>query len=46
MGFDKGSLVLVPLSVVDEAVEKIKDGTIKGHIYDPKQARLVERRSV
>lgn len=36
---------LVPFSVVDEAVDKIKDGTIKEFVYDPKQARLVERRS-
>lgn len=36
---------LVPFSVVDEAVEKIKDGTIKEFLYDPKQARLVERRA-
>lgn len=36
---------LVPFSAVDEAVEKIKDGTIKDYVYDPKQARLVERRA-
>ncbi len=36
---------LVPFSVVDEAVDKIKDGTIKEFAYDPKQARLVERRA-
>lgn len=34
---------LVPFSVVDEAVERIKDGTIKSYVYDPQQARLVER---
>lgn len=34
---------LVPFSVVDEAIERIKDGTIKNYIYDPQQARLVER---
>lgn len=33
---------LVPFSVVDEAVERIKDGSIKGFVYDPAQARLVE----
>lgn len=31
---------LVPLFVVDEAVERIKDGTIADHIYDPKAAAL------
>ncbi|MFZ5737564.1 MAG: GIY-YIG nuclease family protein [Pseudomonadota bacterium] len=34
---------LVPLFVIDDAVEKIKDGTITGYVYDPKSARLVER---
>lgn len=32
---------LVPLFAVDEAVNLIKDGTITGHFYDPKTARLV-----
>ena len=32
---------LVPLFVVDEAVERIKDGTITNYVYDPKAARLV-----
>ncbi len=32
---------LVPLFVVDEAVERIKDGTITGYIYDPQSAKLV-----
>jgi replication-associated recombination protein RarA len=31
---------LVPLSAIDDAVEKIKDGTITGYVYDPQQARL------
>ena len=31
---------LVPLFVVDEAVERIRDGTITQYIYDPKAARL------
>ncbi|MBX9684816.1 MAG: GIY-YIG nuclease family protein [Hyphomicrobium sp.] len=34
---------LVPLFVVNEAVEKIKDGTITQYIYDPNAARLVKR---
>lgn len=34
---------LVPRFIVDEAVERIKDGTITGYIYDPKTARLVHR---
>lgn len=34
---------LVPLFAVDEAVNRIKDGTITGRVYDPKTARLVLR---
>jgi hypothetical protein len=33
---------LVPRFVIDEAVEKIKDGTISSFRYDPKSASLVE----
>ena len=33
---------LVPLFVIDEAIEKIRDGTITGYVYDPKSARLVQ----
>ncbi len=33
---------LVPLFAVDEAVERIKDGTITGYVYDPKTARLTQ----
>ncbi|HWO19706.1 MAG TPA: GIY-YIG nuclease family protein [Kofleriaceae bacterium] len=33
---------LVPLFVVDEAVERLKDGTITSYVYDPKAARLVK----
>ncbi|MBR1092467.1 GIY-YIG nuclease family protein [Bradyrhizobium manausense] len=32
---------LVPLFVIDEAVERIKDGTITDYTYDPKKAALV-----
>jgi hypothetical protein len=32
---------LVPLFVVNEAVDRIKDGTIKDFVYDPSAARLV-----
>jgi hypothetical protein len=32
---------LVPLFIVDEAVERIKDGTITNYIYDPKAAALI-----
>lgn len=32
---------LVPLFVIDEAVERIKDGTITEYIYDPKTASLM-----
>ncbi|WP_427144835.1 GIY-YIG nuclease family protein [Rhizobium pisi] len=34
---------LVPLFAVDEAVVRIKDGTITGYVYDPQTARLVFR---
>jgi hypothetical protein len=33
---------LVPRFVIDEVVEKIKDGTISNYKYDPKKASLVE----
>lgn len=33
---------LVPLPVVDEAVQHIRDGSITNMIYDPRTARLVE----
>ena len=36
---------LVPLFVVNEAVERIKDGTITDYIYDPAAARLVKAES-
>jgi hypothetical protein len=36
---------LVPLFVVNEAVERIKDGTITQYIYDPTAARLVKAAS-
>jgi hypothetical protein len=32
---------LVPLQVIDEAVERIRDGSITDFVYDPKTARLV-----
>ena len=34
---------LVPLPVIDEAVHRIRDGSITDVVYDPKSARLVER---
>lgn len=34
---------LVPLFAIDQAVEKIKDGTIADYQYDPGQARLTRR---
>ncbi len=34
---------LVPLFIVDEAVARIKDGTITQYTYDPLAARLVQR---
>lgn len=33
---------LVPLFVIDEAVARIKDGSITGYIYDPNTAKLVK----
>src|SRR3954453_20056501 len=33
---------LVPCFVIDEVVEKIRDGTISSFTYDPKSASLVE----
>ena len=35
---------LVPRFVVDDAVERIKDGTITDYIYDPAAARLVHQK--
>ncbi|MBX9747289.1 MAG: GIY-YIG nuclease family protein [Hyphomonadaceae bacterium] len=35
---------LVPIFVVDEAVERIKDGSITNYVYDPASARLVPTR--
>ena len=34
---------LAPLFVINEAVERIKDGTITGYIYDAKIAQLVQQ---
>ena len=31
---------LVPLYAIDDAVEKIRDGTISNHRYDPREAKL------
>lgn len=36
---------LVPLFVIDEVVDRIKDGTISGLVYSPAEASLVERPS-
>jgi hypothetical protein len=33
---------LVPLFAIDEAIERIREGTITGCVYDPKTARLTE----
>ena len=33
---------LVPLFVIEEAVDRIKDGTITRYVYDPETARLVK----
>lgn len=34
---------LLPLAVIDEAVERIRDGSITAYYYDAAQARLVQR---
>ncbi len=34
---------LVPLFMIDEAVNRIKDGTISGYVYDPQAARLTQK---
>jgi hypothetical protein len=36
---------LVPLFVINEAVERVRDGTIANYVYDPKEARLVKAAS-
>lgn len=36
---------LVPLSAVDDAVDRIKNGTIKDYIYDPQRASLVQTKT-
>ena len=33
----------VPLNVIDEAVQRFRDGSITGMVYDPTSARLVEK---
>lgn len=33
--------LLVPLPVIDEAIQKLKEGTIGDFRYDPESARLV-----
>ena len=33
---------LVPLSVIDETIVRIKDGSITSYIYDPSAAKLVK----
>jgi hypothetical protein len=34
---------LVPLHVIDEAVQRVRDGSITDVVYDPKSARLVKK---
>lgn len=34
---------LVPLQAIDEAVERIKDGTLTNLVYEPKLASLKRR---
>ena len=35
---------LVPLHVIDDAVQAVRDGSITGLVYDPKAAHLVGQR--
>ena len=37
---------LVPLHVIDEAVQRIRDGSIADMVYDPKTARLIGARVI
>jgi len=34
---------LVPLFAINDAVERIKDGSIASYVYDPAQAKLTKR---
>jgi hypothetical protein len=34
---------LVPIFAINDAVEKIKDGTIADFFYDPAQAKFIRR---
>jgi hypothetical protein len=34
---------IVPLAAIDEAIERIRNGSITSVVYDPKKAQLVER---
>lgn len=34
---------LVPLFIIDQVVERIKDGTLGDYRYDPKEAKLIDR---
>ena len=36
---------MVPLFVIDEAIERFKDGTIGDYSYDPNQAKIVKRKT-
>ncbi len=36
---------LAPFAAIDEAVERIQNGSIKGYVYDPQKARLEERKA-
>src|SRR3546814_18438704 len=38
--------ILVPLFVLDEAVEKIKDGTLVESVYERGRARLMDHRAI
>jgi len=33
---------LVPLFIIDEVVEKVKEGTLANYTYDEKSASLIE----
>ena len=34
---------VVPLNIIEEVVDRIRDGSITSYVYDPKQAKLVSR---
>lgn len=36
---------LVPLGMIEEAIQRVQDGSIIDHVYDPAEARIVPRKA-